>query len=208
LGCRLYLVRHGETDWNVREKFQGHSNVPLSERGREQARSLAKRLAKRKLAAFFASDLQRALETASILAAPHGLRVETVDSLREMNFGVWEGRTVQEIRENCRELAERWWSNPVDTCLPEGETLKELACRVNDAIARIVGRFQNDEEVVVVSHGGPLRAAIATVLGMDLKLYWRLRLDNASLSRIDFRSPGEGILVLLNDRSHLEETGN
>ncbi|MEW6425903.1 MAG: histidine phosphatase family protein, partial [Bacillota bacterium] len=121
MGCRLYLVRHGETVWNSEMKFQGHSNVPLSERGRAQARLLARRLANNPITAFYASDLKRAYETAMILAQPHGLPVESLDSLREMNFGVWEGLTMSEIKEKSGELAGRWWSDPLHTRIPAGE---------------------------------------------------------------------------------------
>lgn len=204
MGCRLYLVRHGETAWNSEMKFQGHSNVPLSERGRAQARLLARRLANNPITAFYASDLKRAYETAMILAEPHGLPVEPLDSLREMNFGVWEGLTMSEIKEKGGGLAERWWSDPLHTRIPAGETLKDLACRVNETISRIIRRYLNGQEVVVVSHGGPIRAFIATTLGMNLNFYWRLRLDNACLNIIEFRDIDQGILVLFNDCSHLE----
>ncbi len=205
LGCRLYLVRHGETAWNAEMKFQGHSNVPLSDRGREQARLLAKRLSKNKIAAFYASDLQRAYETASILAEPHGLAVEPLSALREMNFGAWEGLTFHEIKEKCGELVECWWNDPLNTCVPDGENLRDLARRVNEAVGWITQRYRDGQEVVVVSHGGPIRVVIATVLGMDLNFYWRLRLDNACLNIIDFRDFNKAVLVLLNDRSHLEK---
>jgi len=205
LGCRLYLVRHGETAWNSAMKFQGHSDVPLSERGREQARRLAGRLAKNKPAAFYASDLRRAAETAAILAEPHGLPVETTPFLREMNFGVWEGLTWQEINEQHAGLVGCWRRDPLRNRITNGENLQDLAVRVNETMAQITRRHLGDQEVVVVSHGGPLRVFIATLLGMDLNFYWRLRLDNACLCIVDCGEPGQGILVLFNDCSHLEE---
>lgn len=204
MGCRLYLVRHGETTWNAGLKFQGHTDVPLSQRGIEQAESLARRLNNRKFTAFYASDLTRAIKTAEIIAAPHGLTVESFPALREVNFGSWEGLTFQEIKERFTELAQRWWDNPKDTSTPEGETLTELTLRVNGAVRWIVERHLNGQEVVVVSHGGPIRTIIASVLGMDLNYYWRLRLDNTCLNIIDFISIDSGILVLFNDRSHME----
>ncbi len=204
MGCRLYLVRHGETAWNLEMKYQGHSDVPLSERGREQARLLAGRLAKNRIAAFYASDLRRATETAAILAEPHGLPVKTHPSLREMNFGLWEGLTSQEIKKNYGELAGRWWQDPLHTRLPNGENLRDLAGRVNETMDGITRRYLDNREVVVVSHGGPIRVYIATLLGMDLKFYWRLRLDNACLNIVDFAEPAQGVLVLFNDCSHLE----
>jgi alpha-ribazole phosphatase/probable phosphoglycerate mutase len=185
-------------------KFQGHSNVPLSERGRNQARLLARRLSKNKITAFYASDLQRAYETAKILAEPHGLPVETLDSLREMNFGAWEGLTMKEIWERCGDLAARWWGDPLNICVPEGETLQDLAFRVNKVINWITQRYMHRQEVVLVSHGGPIRIIIATILGMDLNFYWRLQLDNACVNIIDFKELNKNILVLFNDCSHLE----
>ena len=204
MGCRLYLVRHGETAWNSEMKFQGHSDVPLSGRGREQARRLAGRLAKNKIAAFYASDLRRAMETAAILAEPHRLPVEACPSLREINFGVWEGLTRQEIKEKYGELAGRWRQDPLHLRIPKGENLKDLADRVNETMAEITRRWLDDREVVVVSHGGPIRVFITTLLGMNLNFYWRLRLDNASLNIVDCGKPAQGILVLFNDCSHLE----
>lgn len=170
----------------------------------EQAGSLARRLNNRKFTAFYASDLTRAIKTAEIVAAPHGLSVEPVPALREVNFGSWEGLTFKEIKERFTELAQRWWDNPLDTPVPEGETLAELSLRVNGAVRRIVERHLDGQEVVVVSHGGPIRTIIATVLGLDLNHYWRLRLDNACLNIIDFSSTDSGVLSLFNDRSHLE----
>jgi len=197
-------VRHGETAWNAGLKFQGHTDVPLSQRGIEQAGSLARRLNNRKFTAFYASDLTRAIETAEIVAVPHGMTVEPVPALREVNFGSWEGLTFKEIKERFTELAQRWWDNPMDIPVPEGETLAELALRVNGAVRWIVEHHLDGQEVVVVSHGGPIRTIIATVLGMDLNYYWRLRLDNACLNIIDFSSSDSGVLALFNDRSHLE----
>ncbi|HAP93892.1 MAG TPA: alpha-ribazole phosphatase [Desulfotomaculum sp.] len=204
MGCRLYLVRHGETAWNAGLKFQGHTDVPLSQRGIEQAGSLARRLNNRKFTAFYASDLTRAIETAEIVAVPHGLAVKPVPALREVNFGSWEGLTFKEIKERFTELAQRWWNNPRDIPVPEGETLAELALRVNGAVRWILEHHLDGQEVVVVSHGGPIRIIIATMLGMDLNQYWRLRLDNACLNIIDFSSSDSGVLALFNDRSHLE----
>ncbi|WP_027717521.1 alpha-ribazole phosphatase [Desulfovirgula thermocuniculi] len=203
MGCRLFLVRHGETVWNAQMRFQGHTDVPLSPRGIEQARALAARLQREKFAAFYASDLKRAVETARILAAPHGLAVETLVELRELHFGAWEGLTGEEIRNRYAREVEQWWGDPVSTRVPGGETLLEMLERTSAAVCRIVERFPG-QQVVVVSHGGPIRALVARVLGMNLRDYWRLVLYNASLSILEFSSWEKGVLTLFNDCSHLE----
>jgi len=102
------------------------------------------------------------------------------------------------------ELAKLWWENPLSTDIPQGESLKELTLRVNEAIHQLVRNHTNGQEILVVSHGGPLRAFISSVLEINLNNFWRLRLDNACLSIIDFVESDKGILVLFNDRSHLE----
>lgn len=202
MSCRIYLVRHGETTWNALLKFQGHADVALTERGREQARALSKRLEKHKLTAFYASDLDRAVETAKILANPHGLQVSTVPALREINFGLWEGLTINEIKEKHGEVLQQWWAGPLKTRVPGGETLAEVVERTKKAVKEIVERHAG-EHVVVVCHGGTIRCLVGWVLGMDLNQYWRLRQDNVSLNIIDFPAWEKGILMLFNDCTHL-----
>lgn len=202
MNCRIYLVRHGITEWNALMKFQGQTDVPLSAEGREQAELLARRLAGDDIHGFYASDLKRAQETARIIAGPHKLGIETVPELRELNFGAWEGMTSKEIREAYASEVKLWWENPLSTRIPGGETLAEMVERNVRALKNIVEANSN-KKVVVVSHGGSIRSIVASVLGMDLNKYWRLRLDNACLNIIDFPEWEKGILMLFNDCSHL-----
>ncbi|MGB9804330.1 alpha-ribazole phosphatase [Desulfofundulus sp.] len=204
MSCRIYLVRHGETIWNAQFRFQGHSDIALSPRGLEQARALAARLSGESFTAFYSSDLQRALDTARILAEPHGLPVVTLKALREINFGVWEGLTVAEIQNSYARELQEWWQNPLHTRIPGGETLAEVADRVTGGVREIVERH-SDGQVVVVCHGGCIRTLVGSVLGMDLNQYWRLGVNNACLSILEFYSWEKGILTLFNDCSHLEK---
>ncbi|SHI45660.1 Histidine phosphatase superfamily (branch 1) [Desulfofundulus thermosubterraneus DSM 16057] len=121
MSCRIYLVRHGETIWNAELRFQGHSDTALSPRGLEQARALARRLRGENFSAFYASDLQRALNTARILAEPHGLPVVPLKALREINFGAWEGLTVAEIKNRYPRELQQWWHDPLHTRVPGGK---------------------------------------------------------------------------------------
>lgn len=203
MNCRVYLIRHGETVWNAEMKFQGHKDVPLSDKGVKQARSLADRLQEQEIAAVYASDLGRAVQTARELALPRGLEINTMPALRELNFGDWEGLTFKEIKKSHHSLLQEWWANPLATRIPGGECLSDLVARVTGAIKEIIA-FNNNKQVAVVCHGGPIRALVASVLGMDLNENWRIRQDNAALNIIDFPAWEKGILVLLNDRSHLE----
>ncbi len=203
MGCKIFLVRHGETLWNHARRYQGHADIPLSASGVAQARALAGRLASQSFAGFYASDLQRAYATALILAAPHGLAVQKVPALREIDFGDWEGLTREEIIELYPDLSRRWWSQPRDTRLPGGETLTEVATRAVGALREIAARHP-DDQVVVVTHGGTIRAGIASLIHMDLNQYWRLRQDNTALSIIEFFAPDRAQLLLFNDTCHLE----
>lgn len=202
MGCRIYLVRHGETEWNTAMRYQGHADMSLSDKGRLQARLLGKRLAGEKFGGFFASDLKRAQETAEIISHFHGMEIETLPALRELNFGMWEGLSVKEIKEAFPEESRQWWEKPLSTRIPGGETFGEMTDRAVAAVKQIVGRHSGGN-IVIVSHGGVIRSIVGTVLGMDLNKYWRLRLDNACLNIIDFPEWEKGILELFNDCSHL-----
>ncbi|MBO8128432.1 MAG: alpha-ribazole phosphatase [Peptococcaceae bacterium] len=202
MGCKLFLVRHGETLWNHAMKYQGHTDVPLSERGVIQAQRLARRLRNEKFAAIYASDLQRTYETARILAEPHGIDIETSPALREICFGAWEGLSRDEIKERFPDLSKRWWSSPLTTRLPQGETLGEVAARaINFLLA--VARQHQDRQVLVVSHGGTIRASISALLGLDLNEYWRLRQDNVALNILEVFDDERAMLILFNDTAHL-----
>ncbi|MFZ5642295.1 MAG: alpha-ribazole phosphatase [Bacillota bacterium] len=204
MNCRLYLIRHGETVWNSEMKLQGHADIPLSERGIEQARALAGRLASRPMSAIYCSDLGRAVETAREIAASRGIEVIPDRALRELNFGEWEGLTFKQIKDKYGDMAMKWWSAPLSMRIPGGECLNDLVARVIPAVRAIVERHAG-EHVAVVCHGGPVRCLVGTVLKMDLNNHWRIRQDNAALNIIDFSDWESGILALLNDRSHLAE---
>jgi broad specificity phosphatase PhoE len=147
----ILFVRHGETDWNRERRVQGHSDTPLNDTGRAQARALSTRLAGEPIDAVYASDLARAHETARILAEPRGLQVTAVTDLRERHFGTWEGMTDDEVLTRFPEAAAG--------ARGDGETWEAMSRRVLDALARIAEAHPRGR-VLVVSHGGPLQALL------------------------------------------------
>ena len=199
---KLILVRHGQTLWNHASRYQGHSDIELSDAGRAQARMLAERLADEELQAVYASDLKRAMETASIIAEPHGLSVELQPQLREINFGAWEGLTYQEIKTRYSDIADNWHASPGQVQIPNGESFQELTARANSAILSLIKKH-DQATIAVVTHGGTIRSIICALLGVDLNNLFRIRQDNGALNIIDYYD-GYGILGLLNDTHHFE----
>jgi alpha-ribazole phosphatase len=203
MGCRIYLVRHGETEWNASLKYQGQTDVPLSETGKKQADLLGKRLAASKFDGFYSSDLARAYETAGIISLYHKQQIKRIPELREINFGLWEGLDYKEIMGKYPDEIKQWWEKPLLARIPGGETMDEMIKRTTTTVRTIV-ESHNSGNIVVVTHGGVVRSIVGTVLGMDMNKYWRLRLDNACLNIIDFPEWDKGVLTLFNDCSHLE----
>jgi phosphoserine phosphatase len=192
----LFLVRHGQTDWNEARRFQGASDVGLSERGRAQAEALGHALRGRRLAGVYASPLRRAQETAAIAVA--ALPATPVDELRELSLGQWEGRTVEEIRREAGDPYLAWLRAPHDCPPPGGEPLDRVAARVRGALARIAAAHGEDDEVLVVAHGGVISVYACALLGSSFNSLWRLRVDNCSLTVV--KPPR---LSSINDTSHL-----
>ncbi|MCY7301516.1 MAG: histidine phosphatase family protein [Thermoleophilia bacterium] len=150
--AHILLARHGETDWNLGRRVQGHTDIPLNETGASQATALADELAAEALVAVYSSDLERARDTAMAVAARHGLSVSIDQGLREKNFGTWEGLTDTEISEQFPDAKRGAWG--------DGETTEAVAERVVAALSR-VRQAHPEGLVLVVAHGGPLRAALA-----------------------------------------------
>jgi broad specificity phosphatase PhoE len=178
----ILLARHGETDWNRDRRVQGHSDIPLNDTGRAQARELAKEIAGERLAAVYASDLVRAKETAEIATAGLGLPIQELVELRERHFGTWEGLTDDVIRDRFPQSRTGPWG--------DGETVEEMSIRVVAAL-RSIAAGHLGASVLVTTHGGPIRAVLRAT-GVEptgpIKNCHVLRIEvalNGDLTRID-----------------------
>lgn len=199
---RLYLVRHGATQLTAEDRFSGSIGVDLSDEGRAQAGHLAKRLADDNIAAAYCSPLSRTLETAHIIAQPHGLTPALRDGLREISHGHWEGMTRKEVEEKfCDEYA-AWDSDPFTFAPEGGESGISVLARALPVIREIVVKHEG-ENILIVSHKATLRLIISSLLGFDARGY-RDRLDQAPacLNILDFKDPVRARLMLFNDISH------
>jgi phosphoserine phosphatase len=197
----ILLARHGESDWNRAKRWQGHADRPLTELGRAQARDLAERLAETELDAVYSSDLQRARETAEIVARSRGLDVAVLAELREIDVGSWSGLTRTEAEQRFPEAYRRWVAGGEGW--DDGETYEQLSERVVGAVYTIAGDHPG-ERVLVVTHGGSIRAVHSTALGVDVHSYRRIRRvePNATLSAVCVE---DGRLTELCRTEHLDE---
>ncbi|MGQ9540197.1 MAG: histidine phosphatase family protein [Armatimonadota bacterium] len=201
---RLLLVRHGETDWNQQMRFQGQTDVALNARGIEQAEAVAYRLRNEPLQAIYSSDLQRAMQTAQIVAKYHDLSPVADPDLRELSYGIWEGMSREEIlASEWAELFERYRKDSLRHRPPGAEYPEQIIERSRRMLARV--RHQHsDGTVCIVGHGGSLRALICVALSAPLEVFRHIRLDNASLSAIECGSDWTWV-SLINDTCHLAQ---
>ena len=179
----VYLARHGETAWNAEGRLQGHTDVPLNARGREQALALSAVLAGEQLCRIVTSDLSRARETGELCGAALGLSPPDVDPrLRERGFGAFEGRTKAELAHTEPALWRRWTEDP-HASPPGGESYLALAGRVAEGVAHAASSHARPgRPVLVVSHGAALRAFLAVTLGLEVPA-----LGNGTLYRVALR---------------------
>jgi broad specificity phosphatase PhoE len=195
---RLLLVRHGQSVWNAERRFQGATDVPLSALGLTQARALGAALRDRALAAAYVSPVRRAAGTARIALEGRRVPLVVLDELRELSLGTWEGSTVEEVRSQAGDPYLAWLRAPHDRPPPGAEPLDAVLLRVERAVARIVGAHAEDDEVLVVAHGGLISLYACRLLGASFNDLWRLRVDNGSITVV--KPPR---LVTLNDTAHL-----
>jgi broad specificity phosphatase PhoE len=195
---RLLLARHGESVWNAEKRFQGHTDIALSDRGRAQAEALGRAIRGYKVAAAYVSPFTRARETAEVALRESGVRTTIIEELRELSLGDWEGCTVDEVRAREGDPYRAWLRAPHDCPPPGGEPLPVVSERVRAAVDRIAAAHPNGEDVLIVSHGGVISVYACALLGCSFNQLWRLRVDNCSLTVV--RPPR---LVSLNDTTHL-----
>ena len=199
-----YLIRHGETEWNRSRKIQGHSDVPLSEHGRRQMRMLGTRLAECTFSSVYSSDLSRAVESAGMIVEGR-VSIETDSDLREFSYGEWEGLTLEEVEvQFSKVFAQRMASGNSGFAAPGGEDSAQVLDRVRRFCARTVKRHDDDEDILIVAHGGTLRALLLCLLDLPTDHFWRFMVDCGSLSVIN-NQPNGPVLEVWNDTGHLAQ---
>jgi broad specificity phosphatase PhoE len=198
-------VRHGETEWNNQGRIQGHTDIYLSEKGREQARAVARRLAEVPFDIAYSSNLSRTRETAQIILGERNIPLHPTPQLREYNKGVFEGLTVHEYSLRYPELYRASLVNDLDFAPTGGETIRQTSARM----ARFAAQLKEshlDDTVLVVGHGGSLRSFIVALLSLPLEANWKFVMRNCALSII-YTYPDNAVLHLYNDTSHLDGLG-
>jgi broad specificity phosphatase PhoE len=199
----LYLARHAQTPSSAVDSFNGRSELPLTERGREQARRLGERLAGVQFAAVYRSPLGRTAETAALIAPR--IPAEVLPGLTEIDYGRWEGLSPEQARALDPARYDAWVRDPVDTAPPGGETAGQVAERALKALEDIRSRHErSDERVLAVSHKATLRILGATLTAAPIAKYRvRWAQDECALNLIELRAGKEPFLRLWNDTAHL-----
>jgi broad specificity phosphatase PhoE len=188
---RVIIWRHGRTEWNVVARFQGQADVPLDEVGYAQAARAAEVLAAYRPTSLYSSDLSRSYQTAAVLAERTGLEITTDKRLREIHVGSWEGLVGEEVRAANPELARRLWAGEDVRRSPTGESPREVAERMAEALTEIAEAAEEHSTVVVVTHGLAGRVGACRFVGLPFD-HWRLfgGLSNCAWVSIDRHRSG------------------
>jgi alpha-ribazole phosphatase/probable phosphoglycerate mutase len=216
----LYLIRHGETKGAEQRRYKGTIDVPLSEIGMRQMEQVSKyidlnteynqnteyRTQNTGLNAVYCSDLSRAIRSAEIVAEPHSLKPIIVSSLRERNFGLWEGMSFDEIREKYPLEFDAWAGNPLKFSPMEGESTLAMRDRVIQAMNKIMENH-NKGNIAIVAHGGVNRIILCHLLGIPLENIFRIEQDYGALNIIEFWDKYP-VVKLLNGGLIVENIGN
>ncbi|MTI61592.1 MAG: alpha-ribazole phosphatase [Firmicutes bacterium] len=194
---KLFLIRHGQTDWNLAHRYQGQGDISLNKTGISQAVRVASYLTAEEIDGIFSSDLQRAVVTAEKIAQYHqDIELKTLPALREMDFGQWEGLKYQEIEREYPVHLKKWSENPGEITPPGGESLLELQTRVISQVEEICQENQGNN-LVLVTHGGVIRALLTYILHMSVDYYWKIEVVHCAITIVKYYD-GEFILSSLN----------
>lgn len=193
---KLILIRHGETDWNRKRKYSGLADVKLNKTGIMQVKKLAKRIKKEPIDKVYCSDRMRAIQTARIVFKK--TKLHKVSGLREINFGIFEGLTYEQLMKKYPRIYKKWLKDPYQVKIPGGESLAKLEKRVWRNIKSIAAQNKN-KTIAIVMHGGSISILINHIL--RTKRFWKYVPSSASISIIEFSPKPE--LITFNDTKHL-----
>ncbi len=198
----IYLVRHGETEWNQEKIFRGRKDIPLSAKGRSEAQALAEALSPEPIKFIYSSPLKRALETARPLAEKFGMSVNILEGLIDLDFGDWEGRSVKEVEEKDPELFKVWFEHPEKVSFPRGESLKLAKERGMQALMK-AAEENAGKTGVVVSHRVICKLLVLAAIGAGEAQFWRVQQDLACYNLLEWTG-ANWIVRLVNETGHLK----
>jgi broad specificity phosphatase PhoE len=201
----ILLVRHGETKWNRELVFRGIRDIPLSERGLRQAELLARRLKGEKIDAIFSSPLSRAMQTAQPAAQALALTVHPEEAINDLNFGLWAGLSVDQVKEKYPDQFEKWRVNPLEMDFPEGDSIIQARQRSFDWLK--AASSADYARIALVTHKVILKLLVLSVLNAPERAYWQLQFSTCSVSMLTTKE-GRFDISYLNDTHHYDEIGD
>lgn len=198
----ILLVRHGQTQWNLEERFRGRSDLPLNPAGKKQARQVARRISLQwKPAALVTSPIRRAAQTADIIGNTIHLTPLWASGLSDINYGKWQGLTPAEASEKWPDSVAQWFEHPEMAKIPGGETLLEVQNRAMAAVKEACW-LHPDQAIVLVSHTVVNRLILLAILGSPIDRFWKLRQEPCAINVIEKNEDGY-VLVSMNDVCHI-----
>jgi len=203
---RIFLIRHGETNWNKEGRFQGQIDIPLNENGKNQARKTFEYLRNISFNKAFSSSMHRPYETAQIILQNYkDLKIEKIDSLVEISHGLWEGKLESEIKENWPRLLKNWHNKPEEVIMPEGESIKDVSERSIEAFNDICLSQKDNDLTLLVAHDAVNKTLICNILGLNYSNIWMIKQGNGGITVIDlFNDPSKPpVISALNITTHL-----
>jgi len=202
---KVYIVRHGQTAWNLEEVFRGRADIPLDETGKKEVHLAGEALKDETLHAVYSSPLSRSMETAENVAKFHDLPVTPLEAIIDISYGEWEGVGLKEVQQQSPDLYALWLQEPHKIRFPQGETLEEVRLRTMEALEDLLTKHRN-ENIVLVAHRVPNKVMCCALLGLDNSNFWRVQQDTASTNLFVFKDD-KWIVSFLNDTSYLKVLG-
>ena len=199
---KLYLVRHGETEWNKRGRFQGQRDIGLNARGLSQAKETAKAIAEDGEIALYSSPLQRTMQVANEISLLAHVPVAPMAGVKELDLGELEGVTGEDMRNLWPDVYSAWNQDPGTLAMPKGESLSQLQERTWRSLLELEEAHSGDDVVVLVSHNFAIRTMIHKILGLPLANFHRLSLSLSSICTLEYTARGRR-LSCYNSTGHL-----
>ena len=203
--AKVYVVRHGQTAWNLEEVFRGRMDIPLDETGKKEVHLAGEALKDETLHAIYSSPLSRSIETAENIAKFQNVEVTPLEAIIDISYGEWEGVSRVEVQKKYPDLYDLWLKAPHKVTFPKGESLEAVRVRTMGAIENLLEKHKN-ENIALVAHRAPNKVICCNLIGIDNSNFWRLQQDTASTNLFVYKNE-QWIISYLNDTAYLKVLG-